>query len=123
MKRSPLLKKPRRGLNRLLLDYAKTTYGKEHGANQIETLADYRGAFPIATYEDYKPLLDRVMEGEVDLLLWEPPIGWAITRGTTKGEFEIHPYDSHRSAHACQRWSCCDELRRRVQTFRYLHGR
>ena len=73
-------------LNRLLLDYAKTTYGKEHGANQIETLADYRAAFPIATYEDYKPLLDRVMEGEVDLLLWEPPIGWAITRGTTKGE-------------------------------------
>ena len=78
-------------LNRLLLDYAKTTYGKEHGANQIETLADYRAAFPIATYEDYKPLLDRVMEGEVDLLLWEPPIGWAITRGTTKGKSKFIP--------------------------------
>ena len=31
------------------------------------------------------------MGGEVDLLLWEEPIGWAITRGTTKGESKFIP--------------------------------
>ena len=78
-------------LHHLVGDYAKTTYGKEHGADQIETLDDYRKAFPVATYEDFKPLLDRVMQGETQLLLWEPTIGWAITRGTTKGESKFIP--------------------------------
>ncbi len=78
-------------LHRLLQIYAQTGYGREHGANQVETLADYRRAFPAATYEDYKPLVERVMAGEVDLLLSEEPIGWAITRGTTKGESKFIP--------------------------------
>lgn len=78
-------------LHNLIKDYAKTDYGKEHGAAQIDTLEDYRRAFPIATYEDYKPLIDRVMAGEVELLLWEQPVGWAITRGTTKGESKFIP--------------------------------
>ncbi|MBP1693673.1 MAG: hypothetical protein H6Q37_1556 [Chloroflexi bacterium] len=78
-------------LHRNLLDYAKTEYGQNHGASQIESLADYRRAFPVVTYADYKPLIDRVMAGEVNLLLWEEPLGWAITRGTTKGESKFIP--------------------------------
>ncbi len=84
-------------LNNLIQDYAKTGYGKEHGAEQIETLDDYRRAFPITPYEDpqtgngFKAIIERVMGGEVDLLLWEQPIGWAITRGTTKGESKFIP--------------------------------
>ncbi len=78
-------------LQRLILDYAKTTYGKQHAAEQIGTLADYRRAFPIAGYEDYKPLIEKVMSGETELLLSEQPIGWAITRGTTQGESKFVP--------------------------------
>jgi hypothetical protein len=78
-------------LGSLLSMYAETRYGRDHGAGQIETLADYRHAFPIATYEDYRPLIDRVMAGDVELLLAEEPIGWAITRGTTKGESKFIP--------------------------------
>lgn len=79
-------------LNTLIQDYAKTRYGREHGAENIDTLEDYRRAFPIRPYEDenrsggYKSLIEQVMTGDIDLLLWEQPIGWAITRGTTKGE-------------------------------------
>jgi hypothetical protein len=80
-----------RVLHELLQAYVQTDYGAEHGAAQIETLADYRRAFPIATYEDYKPLIERVMGGEVELLLSEEPVGWAITRGTTKGESKFIP--------------------------------
>jgi hypothetical protein len=78
-------------LNRYLQDYARTEYGKSHGASNIETLQDYRRLFPVATYEDYKPLIDRIMAGETELLLWEEVVGWAITRGTTRGESKFIP--------------------------------
>ncbi len=78
-------------LHRLLGMYASTEYGKEHNAEDVQTIEDYRRAFPVARYETYKPLLDRVMAGETRLLLNEEPIGWAITRGTTKGESKFIP--------------------------------
>ena len=78
-------------LSTLLQGYAKTAYGKEHHAASIQTIAEYRRAFPIRTYEDYKPLIDRVMAGETEVLLSEEPVGWAITRGTTKGESKFIP--------------------------------
>jgi hypothetical protein len=78
-------------LQRLLADYAKTEFGRQHHAHGIGTITEYRNQFPASTYEDYKPLIRRVMAGEVNLLLWEDPIGWAITRGTTKGESKFIP--------------------------------
>jgi len=84
-------KAQREVLKRLLEGYAQTDYGAQHGAGQIETVEDYRRAFPVASYEDYKPLIQRVMAGETKLLLNEEPIGWAITRGTTKGESKFIP--------------------------------
>jgi hypothetical protein len=78
-------------LHALLESYANTSYGADHGAEQIRSIADYRRAFPIRTYEEYRPLIDRVMAGEIDVLLAEEPVGWAITRGTTKGESKFIP--------------------------------
>lgn len=78
-------------LHRLLKDYARTEYGARHGAGQIERLEDYRRAFPVATYEEYKPVLQQVMAGDTGKLLCEEPVGWAITRGTTKGESKFIP--------------------------------
>ncbi len=78
-------------LTRLLQIYAQTEYGKQHHATQIQTVDEYRRAFPVTTYDSYKPLIQRVMVGEIDLLLNEPPIGWAITRGTTAGESKFIP--------------------------------
>ena len=81
----------RKVLNGLLEGYAKTDYGEVHGAAHIKSIDDYRRAFPVVTYEDYKPLIQRVMAGETRLLLSEEPIGWAITRGTTEGESKFIP--------------------------------
>ena len=78
-------------LQRLLKTYRQTEYGAEHGADEIDSIASYRRAFPVATYEDYKPLIDRVMGGEASLLLDEEPVGWAITRGTTGDEPKFIP--------------------------------
>jgi hypothetical protein len=78
-------------LHRLLQTYAQTDYGRQRNASEIDTVEDYRRAFPVATYEDYKPLIERVMAGEVSLLLSEEPVGWAITRGTTGDESKFIP--------------------------------
>ena len=78
-------------LQRLLSMYAETGYGSAHGAAEIETMGEYRRSFPVASYEDYKPIINRVMGGEVEVLLAEQPVGWAITRGTTKGESKFIP--------------------------------
>ena len=75
----------------ILESYVQTDYGKEHGASKIVTVGDFRRAFSITTYEEYWPLIHRVMAGEVKLLFSERPIGWAITRGTTKGESKFVP--------------------------------
>jgi len=81
----------RKVLSTLLEGYAQTEYGKTHGAEHIESIEDYRRAFSVVTYEDCKPLIQRVMVGETRLLLSEEPIGWAITRGTTGDESKFIP--------------------------------
>jgi len=78
-------------LQNLLQGYAQTGYGQQRDAAGIKTMDDYRRAFPVITYEEVKPLIQRVMAGEVSLLLTEEPVGWAITRGTTHGESKFIP--------------------------------
>jgi hypothetical protein len=72
-----------RVLQNLLAIYAKTEYGQQHGVEHVGSLADYRAAFPAQTYQDYYPLLRRVMGGDPHALLEAEPLGWAMTRGTT----------------------------------------
>ena len=77
----------------LLEGYARTVYGQQYDASRLPDLAGdpprlfeaYRNAFPIVTYDQIKPWIDRVIAGEVEALLPEPPVAWAMTRGTTRG--------------------------------------
>ncbi len=73
--------------------YARTAYGQACGAEGLLPLADdpprlfeaYRRAFPAVTYDRLEPWLARVVAGETGALLPEPPVAWAMTRGTTRG--------------------------------------
>jgi hypothetical protein len=78
-------------LQRYVSDYAQTEYGRRHGASQVHEIEGYRKTFPIVTYDELKPTIERVMAGEDGLILSEAPIGWAITRGTTQGESKFIP--------------------------------
>ena len=78
-------------LDRLIQIYNHSKYGKDHNSETIGTYDDFKNFFPVRSYEEYKPLIQRVMQGETSLLLNEEPIGWAITRGTTKGENKYIP--------------------------------
>ncbi|MBN1563117.1 MAG: GH3 auxin-responsive promoter family protein [Anaerolineae bacterium] len=74
----------------LLKIYAKTEYGQQHHAETIGSVTDYRAAFPVMTYADYLPLLERIMGGDTHALIEAKPLGWAMTRGTT-GQSKIVP--------------------------------
>ncbi len=77
----------------LLEGYACTLYGRQCGAGGLcELAADpprlfeaYRRAFPVVTYDQVRPWIERVAAGEIEALLPEPPVAWAMTRGTTRG--------------------------------------
>ena len=77
-------------LHRLLSGYKQTRYGIKHGAENISSIEQFRASFPIVTYQDLKPILNEVMAGDFEALLPDPPIDWAMTRGTT-GESKYIP--------------------------------
>ena len=54
-------------LHRFLATYVQAGCGTQHGAAHVETLADYRRAFRITTYETYRPPIRRVMAGDTRL--------------------------------------------------------
>jgi len=80
-----------RVLRQLLEGYAQTEYGAQRGAAGVTTVEEYRRAFPTITYEGYLPLVQQAMESGRGPLLYEDPLAWAITRGTTKGEPKFVP--------------------------------
>ncbi len=82
-------------LRGLLATYARTQYGRDHGAEQITTMREFREAFPVVTYVELRPIIKKVMGGEHGVLLDEDPIGWAITRGTTADEQKFIPMTPH----------------------------
>ena len=94
-----------RVLQELLTIYACTEYGQQCGVEQVGSVADYRATFPVRTYADYQPLLQRVMGGDTHALLEAEPLGWAMTRGTT-GDSKYIPMtprdleDRHNAARA-----------------------
>jgi hypothetical protein len=88
------LKDPRHSqqitLTRLLEGYKQTEYGQEHNADKITTIEEFKQSFPIVKIQDLKPYIEKVMQGDFKVLLPEPVIEWAMTRGTT-GKSKIIP--------------------------------
>lgn len=70
-------------LIRLLQGYQQTRYGAERKADKISTIEEFRESFPVVTFQQLKPYIETVMSGDFQALLAEPPIEWAMTRGTT----------------------------------------
>jgi len=80
-----------RVLHGLLEGYARTRDGDGFSCPPGSSIRAYRARFPVRSYAAYKPLIDQVMAGDEELLLFEPVLGWAITRGTTEDEPKFIP--------------------------------
>jgi hypothetical protein len=69
-----------------LLSSAKdTAFGKDHNFADITTASDFAQAVPIRDYEALKPYVNRVVEGEANVLWKGKPLYFAKTSGTTSG--------------------------------------
>lgn len=63
----------------------KTAFGRDHNFDSIRTYDDFRKNVPIRDYEALRPYVDRVVNGEEDVLWTGKPIYFAKTSGTTSG--------------------------------------
>ena len=68
-----------------------TEWGRRHRFKAINTISDFQSAMPIQTYEDVKPYVDRLRQGENNLL-WPGEIKWfAKSSGTTNDKSKFIP--------------------------------
>ena len=71
--------------NKLLKKAAKTEFGKDHFFKDIQTYSDFKSAIPVNDYEDLHSYIDRIKEGQNDVLWPGKPLYFAKTSGTTSG--------------------------------------
>jgi hypothetical protein len=62
-----------------------TAFGKAHQFDQIQTYADFKRRIPIRDYEGLKPYVERIKQGEENVLWHGKPVYFAKTSGTTSG--------------------------------------
>lgn len=63
----------------------KTAYGEDHNFSAIVDYESFKKATEIRDYEALKPYVDRILDGQADVVWPEKPIYFAKTSGTTSG--------------------------------------
>ncbi|MEC8830189.1 MAG: GH3 auxin-responsive promoter family protein [Bacteroidota bacterium] len=69
----------------LIKSASQTAFGKDHTFSQIKTHDDFVSRVPIRDYEALRPYIERVINGESDILWTGKPLYFAKTSGTTSG--------------------------------------
>lgn len=75
-----------------LLDTAKdTVYGREYKFRGLQGYREFREQVPLANYEDLSPYIDKILQGQQNML-WPTPIKWfAKSSGTTGSKSKVVP--------------------------------
>ena len=74
-----------------ILDLAKDTeIGRKYGFAGTGSAEEYRKRVPVTEYADYKPMIDRIYEGERDILFPGEPVSFVFSSGTT-GDAKTFP--------------------------------
>lgn len=67
-----------------ILGEARETYfGRKHGLAQVRTMADWKKAMPIRCYPEYKPYIDKLVDGDTNVLTRSEPYALLRTSGST----------------------------------------
>jgi hypothetical protein len=68
-----------------------TEFGRKHHFSSLFNVRDYKEAVPVQEYQDIKPYIERIMNGEQNLL-WNTPVRWfAKSSGTTSDKSKFIP--------------------------------
>lgn len=71
--------------NNLISKGKNTLFGRDHGFDTIQNYEDFKKQVPIRDYEALKPYVDKILQGEQDILWPGKPAYFAKTSGTTSG--------------------------------------
>ena len=63
----------------------KTKFGEDHGFQKVTDTESFRASVPVRDYEELRPYIDQVLEGEADVLWPGRPLYYAKSSGTTSG--------------------------------------
>jgi hypothetical protein len=72
-------------LQGLISEAKNTAFGKDHNFENIKTYEDFKANVPVVDYEGLRLYVDRVVEGESNVLWKGKPLYFAKTSGTTSG--------------------------------------
>jgi hypothetical protein len=72
-------------LKGLIAKAGSTAFGKDHSFGSIRNYDDFKAKVPIRDYEQLKPYVEKILEGEPDILWPGKPAYFAKTSGTTSG--------------------------------------
>ena len=68
-----------------------TEFGKKFNFHRLFTLKEFKKRIPIHEYDDIKPCINRMMQGEENIL-WNTPVKWfAKSSGTTSDKSKFIP--------------------------------
>lgn len=68
-----------------------TEFGKKYNFSKLFTVREFKKAIPIHEYPDMKPYIQRIMDGEQNVL-WNTPVSWfAKSSGTTSDKSKFIP--------------------------------
>ncbi len=79
------LEAQKKTLAELIASAKNTSFGKDHGFNNIKDYEDFKSNVPVRSYEDLKTYVDRSLEGEPNVLWPGMPQYFCKTSGTTSG--------------------------------------
>ena len=71
--------------NQLIEEAKNTAFGNDHEFESIESYEDFKSKVPIRDYEGLRSYVDRIREGESNVLWKGQPLYFAKTSGTTSG--------------------------------------
>jgi hypothetical protein len=78
-------------LQTLVTKAKSTEWGKEHGFSDLQSYEDFASTSAVNTYEDLKHAIDRMRQGETDIL-WPGHVRWyAKSSGTTNDKSKFIP--------------------------------
>lgn len=78
-------------LQHLVTQAQYTEFGRKYHFSRLFTVKDFKNTIPIHEYNDLKPYIKRMMEGEQNIL-WNTPINWfAKSSGTTSDKSKFIP--------------------------------
>lgn len=65
------------------ITHQNTEYGRNYGLSEIKTIEQFQAQIPILPYSSYEPYIERIANGETNILTADPVVYLSHTSGST----------------------------------------